>query len=161
MNRRGNSYWMVLLVCLVSLGISPVCLAGAADDETSIEEVRQEASDLMEALKNYAVEQRDEAASASKAALDRLDERIDTLQTRIDEDWDKMSHAVREETRENLKALRDQRTRVAEWYGSMKASSASAWEEMKQGFSNAYGELTKAWEKAETEFEAEQSQEAS
>jgi len=158
MNRLRKLQWIMVFLCITSLGISPVCLAAASDEETSIEEVKQEASDLAEALKNYTVEQRDEAARASKAALDSLDERIDTLQARVDEDWDQMSQAVRKETRENLKKFRDQRTRAAEWYGSMKASSASAWDEMKLGFSNAYGELTEAWEKAEEEFSAEKPQ---
>lgn len=155
MNRSGKLYWMAVLVCLATLGIPSVCFAETSNGKTSIEEVRQEASDLAEALKNYTVEQRDDAVKASKAALDDLDQRIDALQTRVDEDWDQMSQAVREETRENLKKFRDQRTRAAEWYGSMKASSASAWDEMKQGFSSAYGELAKAWEKAEEEFSEE------
>lgn len=158
MNRSGKWYWIVVFLCIASLGISPVCFAATSDQETSIEEVRQEASELAEALKNYTIEQRDEAASASKAALDSLDERIDALQARVDEEWDQMSQAVRQETRENLKKFRDQRNRAAEWYGGMKASSASAWGEMKQGFSNAYGELTKAWEKAEEDFSAEKPQ---
>lgn len=158
MIRSGKLSWVVLLICIAVLGIPTVGYAEAADEATSIQEVKKEASELVEALKNYTADQRDEAMNASKNALDMLDERIDTLESRVDEDWDQLSQAARAETRESLKALRDQRTRAAEWYGSMKTSSTGAWEEMKKGFSNAYGELAQAWEKAEENFSDEKSQ---
>lgn len=65
-----------------------------------------------------------------------------------------MSQAAREKTRENLKTLRKKRNQLAEKYGSLKASSTSAWEEMKQGFSQAYEALGDAWAKALDEFDA-------
>jgi len=43
----------------------------------------------------------------------------------------------------------------------MKASSTIAWDEMKQGFSNAYGDLARAWEKAEEDFSAKEPQKGS
>lgn len=50
-----------------------------------------------------------------------------------------------EQSRLTLKSLRDQRTQVAEWYGSLKSSSAGAWEQMKTGFSSANSALHDAW----------------
>jgi hypothetical protein len=52
-----------------------------------------------------------------------------------------------------MKALRRQRTGVAEWYGSLKTSSSDAWEHIKKGFSDAYESLSEAWEKPEKEFD--------
>ena len=63
-----------------------------------------------------------------------------------------MNEATRKEACENLRALRKQRNQVAEWYGSMKTSSADAWDHMKKGFSDAYKALEDAWEKSEKEF---------
>jgi len=63
-----------------------------------------------------------------------------------------MNKAAREKARDSLKALHKQRTKVAEWYGSMKSSSADAWKHMKQGFSDAFKALYNAWEKSEKEF---------
>ena len=54
-----------------------------------------------------------------------------------------------------MEALREQRTEVAECYGSLKSSSATDWSHIKQGFFNAYGALQQAWEKAEREFAAD------
>lgn len=83
-----------------------------------------------------------------------LDKRIEELEARVDESWGKMDKAAREKARANLKALRKQRTQVAEWYGSLKSSTGDAWEHMKKGFSDAYKALNDAWEKSEKEFES-------
>ena len=91
--------------------------------------------DVLQALQGYAADQRDEAVRKTKTALDNLDSRIDALETSIDSNWDRMDKAAREKARANLKALRKQRTELAEWYGSLKSSSADAWEHAKKGFS--------------------------
>ena len=90
--------------------------------------------DVLQALKGYTADQRDEAIQKTKTALDNLDSRIDELETNIDNNWDRMDKAAREKARANLKALHKQRTELAEWYGSLKSSSADAWEHTKKGF---------------------------
>lgn len=118
----------------------------------SIKEVKQKTQDLIQALGAYAADQRDEAIEKTKTGLDELDKRIDALETRIDNNWDQMNKAASEKARANLKALRKQRTEVAEWYGRLKTSSADAWEHMKKGFSDAYKKLSDTWEKSAKEF---------
>lgn len=139
-----------LLVMFVTM---PAGFAKSHEDSTTIKAVQQEAQDLIEALKDYTADQRDAAIQRSKTALDILDRRIDELETKIADDWDQMSSAAREKTRESLKTLRKKRNDVAEKYGSLKASSTSAWEEMKQGFSDAYEDLSDAWAKSVNEFD--------
>jgi chromosome segregation ATPase len=107
---------------------------------------------LIQALGAYTADQRDEAVQRAKTALNNLDERIDALEKRIDDNWDQMNKAAREKARANLKALRKQRNEVAEWYGSLKTSSADAWEHIKKGFSDAYKALGDAWGKSAREF---------
>jgi hypothetical protein len=131
----------------------PAGYAKSHGDNTTIKAVQQEAQDLIEALKDYSADQRDAAIQRSKTALDILDRRIDALETKIADDWDQMGSAAREKTRESLKILRKKRNDVAEKYGSLKASSTSAWEEMKQGFSDAYEDLSDAWAKSVNAFE--------
>ncbi|WP_245569178.1 hypothetical protein [Desulfotignum balticum] len=131
----------------------PAGFAKSHEDNTTVKSVQQEAQDLLEALKDYTADQRDEAIERSKTALDILDRRIDELETDIADNWDQMSSAAREKTRESLKTLRKKRNDVAEKYGSLKASSTSAWEEMKQGFSDAYEDLSDAWAKSVNEFD--------
>jgi len=143
-----------MVACLAFLAGAPLCHAETSSADTSIEDVKRETGELLQTLKAYSVEQRDEAIQKTKTALDHLDERIEALETRIDRNWDKMDTAAREKARANLKALREQRVRVAEWYGKLKGSSVDTWERMKKGFSDAYRALSDAWEASEKESDA-------
>jgi len=142
-----------LLITL--FGIAPLSQAETSSEKTSIEEVKQETQDLIHTIKAYSADQRDEAIQKTKSALEKLDKRIDSVETRIDNNWDNMNKAAREKARANLKALHEQRIKVAEWYGGLKSSSGDAWGHMKKGFSNAYQALYDAWEKSEQAFRSE------
>ena len=144
----------IAVALLASLGLAA---AQAAQDqqETSAEDIKRESAELLQALKSYGAEQRDEALEKSRVALDNLDRRIEALETRLLEQWEEMDEATRARARESLQALREQRTRVAEWYGSLKSGSATAWGHIKQGFSNAYRAMNEAWEKSEEDLGSE------
>lgn len=142
---------VIMAAVIMMPGISSMCFAETSTDKITMEEVKQEMQDAIQALKEYSIDQRDEAVKETKAALSRLDNRIDALEMRIDNNWDTMNEAVREKTRTTLKSLRKQRAQMAEWYGSLKSSSAAAWEDIKKGFSDAYTSLYNVWEKAEKE----------
>jgi hypothetical protein len=144
----------IMVAAIAMPGISSICFAETSTDKTTMEEVKQEMQDAIRVLKEYSIDQRDEAVKDTKAALNRLDSRIEALETRINDNWDTMNEAVREKTRATLKSLRKQRTQMAEWYGSLKSSSAAAWEDIKKGFSDAYTSLYNSWEKAEKENSA-------
>ncbi len=143
-------YKTKILCALMLIGmlvITPLCYA-----ETSIEKVKQETQDFLKTLSAYTIDQREEAVRRAKESLDILDKRIDVLEARFDESWDKMDMAAREKARASLKELHKQRTLVAEWYGSLKSSTGDAWVHMKKGFSDTYKALNAAWEKSEKEF---------
>jgi len=144
----------ILFSVIAMLGISSISFAQSSTDKTTINEVKQETQEAIQALKAYSVDQRDEAVKKTKATLDKLDSRIDALETRVDNNWDNMNAAARKKYRTALKSLRKQRTELAEWYGGMKSSSADAWEDIKKGISDAYTAFYDAWEKAEGEFES-------
>jgi hypothetical protein len=154
MKYKKNTFCLLMFMLAGVLWISPLGFAETPDNHTSTEEVKQETQELLKALKAYGVDQRDAASRKIKTALNKLDKRIDTLEARLYNNWDKMERSAREKARANLKALRKQRTQVAEWYGSMKSSSTEAWGHMKKGFSDAYRALSDAWEKSEKEFDS-------
>ncbi|MDK2849328.1 MAG: hypothetical protein PWP34_2681 [Desulfuromonadales bacterium] len=148
-----NTNRFALLLCItVLLGTAQPCIAESTDGQTSMEEVKKETQELIQTLKSYSAEQRDEAVQETREALEKLDKRIDALEKDIDRNWDEMDASAREQARESLKALRRQRIKLAEWYGSLKTSSMEAWEHMKKGFSEAYKALYDAWQKSEKEF---------
>lgn len=134
------------------LGLAPLAYAAADNDPTTIEAVKQETQSLLRTLGAYTADQKDAAVRKTKAALDQLGKRIDDLEAGINENWEKMDREARQKSRASLQALREQRKQVAERYESLKGSSSEAWEEMKKGFSDAYRELSEAWERSEQEF---------
>ena len=119
-----------------------------------MKEVKQEVADAGHAIKDYSVQQRDQAVEKVKSALDDMDARIDRLETRMHENWQRMDQAAREKEREALKELRLRRNQVAEWYGGLKYGSSKAWDHMKKGFSDSYDALRMSWEKAEREWDS-------
>ena len=124
----------------------------SGNDSVTAQDVKKETRDLISTLEQYTADQRDDAIKTAQQAMKKLDRRLEKLETRIDNNWDKMNQSARKEARANLKALRQQRNELAEQYGSLKSSSASAWDHMKKGFSDAYQSVHDAWEKAEGEF---------
>lgn len=145
----------LFIICLLSMAVfalTPAIHAETNGDKTTLQDVKEETRDLVETLKGYSAERRDEAMQKSREALATLDRRIDDLETRIDRDWERMDQAARDKARTTLRELRKQRAEVAERFGRWKESSANAWEQMKKGFANAYQDLQKAREKAEKEF---------
>ena len=151
----NNPRLWVTLLFLASAGIFPPAANAADSEEASIAQIERETRELLQALKQYSASQRDEALEKIRAAQAGLDRRIETLERETAENWNRMDQAARQRSLATLQALRAQRTRVAEHYGSLKSSSAAAWGHLKDGFSSAYGALHQAWEKAEREFAAD------
>lgn len=147
--------YLVTLMMFGLFSVAPMSHAQAANDNTSMEDIQKETQDLLKTIGSYSVDKKDEAVQTAKDGLNEVDKRIDALEAKMDQNWDKMSQAAREQTRENLKALRKQRNQVAEWYGGMKNSTADAWENMKKGYSEAYNKLENAWEKSANAFSSD------
>jgi len=152
LHRPRYRYLGALIICL---GISLFSAVSAADSKTSIDEINQQTRELLHSLKSYSAEQRDQAIAEADDVLEKLDERISVLHENMVDQWQQMDQAARDNAQATLRALRKQRTQVAEWYGSLKTSSAGAWSQIMQGFSEAYGNLHEAWGKAEQEFNRE------
>lgn len=147
-----------ITVLALSLALAvPSQAALSPGDEASIKQVKQETRDLLQSIKSYGAAQRDEAIQEIEIAIVRLDNRVDSLQSRIDNEWDDMTAPARKQARESLDTLQQQRVELAEWYGQLKGSSAAAWDEIRRGFSRAYSDINQAWEKALNEFSADNS----
>ncbi|MFN2353363.1 MAG: hypothetical protein ABR512_02405 [Desulfopila sp.] len=140
------------LLLIGVFGVVSLCHAQPENTDTSIQEVKKETQSLLQTIGSYTADKKDEALQKAKESMNKLDKRIDALEAKIDKQWTSMSEATRKQARENLKTLRKQRNHVAEWYGSMKTSSADAWGRMKKGFTDAYESLADAWAKSEKEF---------
>jgi len=152
-NFRWVSFLLLLALVLWS---ATVAAAGPQESkETTAAEVRKNAAQTYESLKDYTVQQRDKAVSEAKEELGKLDHSIDEMQRNIDEHWQDMSAAARKKTRKSLDMLRQKREETAEWLGGLKHSSAEAWDEVKKGFSDSYDRLERAVKNAAKEFDKE------
>jgi len=123
-----------------------------AADETTSNDVGRKVNEAGAAIKDYSVEQRDEAVKNAKIALDDLDMKINKLAGEIDSKWDKLDAAGRKKAYESMERLRRERNDAAEWMGALKHSSKEAWGEVKNGFAKSYGALADSFSKAKEEF---------
>lgn len=145
----------IIMIAVFTLCFVPITQAKSGNETVTAQDVKTETKELIDTLQGYTADQRDQAIKEAEQAMKNVDARIDELESRVDKNWDKMSQAAREKARANLKALRQQRNELSEWYGSFKNSSTSAWEQMKKGFSDAYKALSDSWEKAKSEYDAD------
>jgi multidrug efflux pump subunit AcrA (membrane-fusion protein) len=122
----------------------------------TVAELRQEWAEAVDAFNSYSAAQREAALARAKTTLQAMDARIEQLQAQADDQWDQLSQSARQKRQATLRALREQRNRVAEWYGGMKHSSAGAWDDVKDGFVGAYGILTRSFGNALAEFDSDE-----
>ena len=143
------------IITIMALFFVTLAQAQSGNNRAKAEDVKKETQELIKTLEQYTVEQRDQAIKEAEQALNKLDGRIAGLETQVDNNWDDMTREARETARGSLRALREQRNALAEWYGGFKNSSASAWEEMKKGFSDAYQTMSSSLQKAWSQYEAD------
>ena len=142
-----------LLILVLFAGV----MAQAADKmpkekKPGMTEVKQKVGDAMEAIREYSIDQKNQALSKAREALDRMDRKMDELERRSHEKWQQMNKATREKTEEELRKLRKERNDIAEWYGGMKQSSAKSWNKVKKGFIGSYHSLEKSFDKISKRF---------
>jgi len=145
------------LISALALGASsmvsqPSFSADAPAGKTTAKDISRKADGTVRAVKDYTVQQRDEAVKQARAALDEMDVRIRRMERKLDNEWDQMDQAARKQARATQSALHRERNEAAEWYGGLKHSSADAWEEVKDGFMKSYETLKKSFAKARKEF---------
>ena len=153
--KRTMKYWAMALVFFVF--IPGTVLHDAEnkqkkDGKTEMAQVQQEADDTLQAIKDYSIDKKDQVMAKAKDVLDKMDVKIDELEKQSSEQWQDMSEASREKSRQALRELRKKRNDIAEWYGGMKHSSAAAWNDMKKGFIDSYHSLQQAFDKASEKF---------
>ena len=143
-----------MLIAAVIILVAVVSFAGQEnqDNKTTSKDVKQETKEAIQAIKNYSFEQRDKAVREVKVVLEDLDGRIDRMQSRVEKKWNEMDQSSREQVGNILKALREKRNKLSEWYGGLQHSSAGAWNHVKEGFVEGYDSVARAFEKTEEEF---------
>jgi flagellar motility protein MotE (MotC chaperone) len=132
------------LATLIAAFICYVPVSGWAADTDVKEEVKQAGA----AIAEYSVEQKDAAVDKAKQMMDELDDRRQVWEGRLKEKWDNLKQSSKESYQNSTQELDRQREELAVWYEKMKDSSSDNWEEIKQGFADAYDSLASSWDKS-------------
>lgn len=127
--------------------------AARAPDRASLEDVQRDTRELAETVAEYGEDQRDEVAREFESAMSDVDRRLQEFESEVRENWDTLSEQARREAQQDLAMLQTSRAELAEAYGELKSESEAAWEEIKNGFTEAYADISSAIDKAEEEFD--------
>ncbi len=146
--RKAN----LVFITAVFFTMASVSFAAQTTADQTTTDVKEKVAAAAEAIKNYSVDQRDEALKKAQSVLDDLDGRIDRMQSQLNEKWDQMDKLARQKATDSLTTLRKQRNDIAEWYGGLKHSSSNAWEDVKKGFLKSYQALRDTFDKVQSEF---------
>ena len=146
---RKNVFGIAAAALALAIAAAPQ-LSMAAD--TTAKDVGKKLNETGNAIKDYSVEQRDEAVKNARQALDDIDAKINRLAAEIDGQWDKLDASARKKAYESMNTLRKERNDAAEWMGALKHSSKEAWGEVKNGFSKSYDALSSSFSKAKDAF---------
>ncbi|MGP0566746.1 MULTISPECIES: hypothetical protein [unclassified Nitrospina] len=147
------SYIAIFSVLFLALGVAAPSLAESkAKDKTTTGDIGKRFDALTESIKNYSVQEKEEAVAEVENNLEYLDRRIDALQNKADRKMESMSAEAKKDLNEKLKALKRERDEVQKWLGEMKRSSKDAWGDITDGFSDATSRLGKAFGRAADAF---------
>lgn len=146
----------ILWLLVVAVSYTFAAPLAAEPEESSVNQLKQESRELGKELQEFSADQKDQAEDSINQMLSALDKRIVELEAELAENWEDMSDTARDRSQESLESLREQRARVQTWYNELKASSASAWERAKKGFSEAYESFSEQWNEAEQDLTLDQ-----
>ncbi|NMT64370.1 sll1863 family stress response protein [Marinobacter orientalis] len=131
--------------------VMPLAPGYAAEDDgdAAAESLRQEVENLDQELSDFTSERRERLMTDIEDVLGAIDARIETLENRLEEGRDTADRLARAQAQTALASLHRERSRVTEWYQRMQDSPDFTWESMKEGFNDAFDQLSEAWQGAE------------
>lgn len=123
--------------------------AAEEDSDATEESLRQEMQSLDQELADFTTERRERLMTDIEDVLGAIDARIATLDKHLQDNWESADKLARAQAQTALASLRRERARATDWHQRMQDSTGSTWESMKDGFNDAFDELSEAWQSAE------------
>jgi hypothetical protein len=136
----------IIPAIVVTIGLLAPALPAPA--QTTAKDVAQKASETGQAIKDYTVEKKDEAAAHAKKITADLEAKIKELEAEAAKQTGELKARSQAQIRD-LKAKRAKASRKASELG--RATKAS-WDRAKEGFADAYRDLASAYDQAVGEF---------
>lgn len=133
-----------VVVATVLLGASSL----PARAQTSAKDVVEKGSETGEAIRDYAVERKDEAIAHARKLAGDLDARIKELEGQAGKEVGE----AKAKSKRMIKDLKAKRTKVSRKLRDLSKASKASWDEAKNGFADAYRDLAVAYDKAVAEI---------
>jgi hypothetical protein len=127
-----------------TLLLHPGAADAQAEDAPSLEEVRIEVAEAMEAIAAYSEAQREAAAADARAALDQIDAAVAARQLEMREAWAELTEPAREDANARLVELQSALVDLAERVGTLQSGADSAWVELNAGLMAAWDAMSSA-----------------
>ena len=112
-------------------------------DKVTINEVNQELKELVNGMKEYSYEEKDQATEQVKATINDINLRISKLNADVNQNTAEISESTKQQAEATIKVLERKRDKLSERYAKLEIASAEAWEELKAGFIDSYKALEK------------------
>jgi len=133
-------------VLAISLLLSSVTPVFAAESQT----LGQQLDSTVSAVQAFTQDKTDKTLKQVETTLGKLDVSIEQLEKKLAKKWDSMDATTKQEARRSLQVLHENRSKMAQWMGSMQQSTSTAWSKVKDGFSQAYSALEETFQDDET-----------
>jgi hypothetical protein len=124
------------------LGVA-LCVIAAAGPA-----VAQTSGDTTDKMKSYSVEKKNEAVAYGKKMMSDMDVKIKELEAQMSRD----ASAAKADTQRGMKEMKEKRAETSKKLDELGKASAQSWDATKQGFSDAYKDLQKSYDKAVASF---------
>lgn len=138
---------LVLLFSSLAFGEPP-----AVDTAPTLEDVKKELSEVMDAIRAYSSHRQAEALKSMESALEKMDREINMLGDRMRREWEKMEPDVRQKAQETLDHLDSLRDRMAKSLEEWKSGGEITWNAIKEDFLNTWEEFRKSFDDADRQY---------
>lgn len=136
----------LILVALMTLSAGPALAGSDQNGKLDYQAVEEEMSQTLRTLKQYTVQQKQEATQAAAGAVKKVEQDIKRLEHQLDQQAGEMSAQARQQKRETLTTLRQQQRSLEQAYETMKEESGDAWDKGREKFQNAYQQARDQWQ---------------
>lgn len=129
---------------ILGVALCVIAAAGPAAAQTST----QTSGDTTDKMKSYSVEKKNEAVAHGKKLMSDMDVKIKELEAQMSRDMS----AAKADAQRGMKEMKEKRAETAKKLDELGKASAQSWDATKQGFSDAYKDLQKSYDKAVASF---------
>ena len=148
-------YCNAVAILLMAFALASACTHEEQPQEetpgVSAEDVKEQAKQTYESAKLFTQEQIEDFQERTRQELEDYDRKLDLLTARLES----LQAETELEVEGQIRAMREKQEKAYAELRELKSSSEEAWAEMKSGIESAMDELSKAYDRAKDEFDAD------